>query len=312
MENNKQFIPPKYDTIGGRSYDNLDDDDDDDLDDDDDDLDDIYDEEDGKTQELENYLDNKDREETNKSKTMQSTQTTPFGQSVNNSPWSSTPNFGTGSWGVPNNPWQQKSWGNIGTSAWGNTGGSSWGTGSSWNNNSGNSWGSWNNVKKESIDRTKKIIFCDFLDCLIETYQSNGKPGLLPRGVYDVRLRFEVWDKLKCFGAEKIYAVTPKMNIITNNGIDSWTVLMNYVTCSLSEYLRVQYNNCQILTQSHISQSKMDLIKYAIDKSKINKSDALMIGLNSGLVGQSDSDRLVAEHCGIDYVDLGQLMSMYF
>lgn len=290
----KKFISPKYDI-----------DDDDDFDDDDDDY--LYEEEDGKTQELENYLDNKDREEKKEPIKPFNMQSTPFGT--------------TTQWGSPSTP--GSSWGNTGGSTWGqpqNNNSWNWGQrtwGQPQNNNSWN-WGSNNNnwgsstIKKETLDRTKKIIVCDLLDCLIETYQSNGKPGLLPRGIYDIRLRFEVWDKIRCFGANMIYAITPKINILTNNGMDSWTVLMNYVTCCLSEYLRVPFQNCQILSQDSIGQPKEHLLSYILSNPRVKKKDVLMIGLNSGLLGQSDQDKVIADNIGIDYVDLGQLMSMYF
>lgn len=309
----KGYIPPKYTRFEEeRSYDSGDDDDDDYIDD----------TEDGDTQELENYLDNKDREETEKKKQLNNKfggnfmQSTPFGQTFGtssspstSSPWATPGTTGSGwgnvggnSWGQNNSPWGQRTWGQSGSSNnWGQTSGSPWGNTS-------------NNFKKEQIDRTKKIIFCDFLDCIIETFQSNGRPGLLPRGIYDVRLKFEVWDKLKCFNAERIYIITPKFNLTSNNGLDCWTILMNYVTCCLSDYLRVPYQNCQVLTQGVLGQPKKDVISYVINSPdyKIHRSDVLLIGLNSGYAGQSNVDFETAEKLKIDYIDLNQLMSMYF
>lgn len=310
----KKYISPKYRFEEERNYDSGNDDDDEDY------VDDSGDED---TEELENYLDNKDREETEKKKQLNNKfggnfmQSTPFGQTFGNtqnnpssSPWSTPGTVGSGwgntggsSWGQPNNnPWGQRTWGqSVPANNWGQTTGSTWGNASS-------------SFKKESIDRTKKVIFCDFLDCLIETYQSNNRPGLIPRGIYDVRLKFEVWDKLRCFNAERIYIITPKFNLTSNNGLDCWTVLVNYVTCSLSDYLRVPYQNCQVLTQGVLGQPKKDVINYIISSPdhRIKRSDVLFIGLNSGFAGQSNIDCEAAEQLKIDYIDLSQLMSMYF
>lgn len=256
-------------------------------------------------------------------------QQTPFGQSVggNNggswnqqpaqSPWNNNNNQSGNSWGGSNNnqsPWTPRP---ATGSSWGSTGGSSgWGSSGSssgWGGSSGNSWGGGNNNSgKREIDRQKQIIFCDVLDCLVETFQSNGKPGLLPRGIYDIRLRFEVWDKILCFNPSKVYAMVPRNLILSSNGSDSWKIMLEYIVCALSEYLRVPYDHCQILVQKNFSQTKDNLMNSVIQRiPDFNKSLAIQIGLESGLYGQSNRDILAAEKVGIDYVDLGQLLSIY-
>ena len=240
-------------------------------------------------------------------------QQTPFGQSVNSNwgnPVNNQPSWGNtqgSSWG--NTSSQQFPWQRSPTPSWGNSNsGSSWGTASTPQNNS---WGGVNNGKKE-INRQKRVIFCDVLDCLIETFQSNGKPGLLPRGIYDVRLRFEVWDKLACFNPEKIYAMIPGSLLSSSNGSDSWRVLLDYVICALSEYLRVPYTNCQIIIQGQLGQTKDIIIGSVLKNLNYNLADIIQIGLDSGLYGQSNKDLLAAENLGIDYLDLGQLLNLYF
>ena len=88
--------------------------------------------------------------------------------------------------------------------------------------------------------------------------------------------------------------------------------MLNYVICSLSEYLRVPYQNCQILVQSTINQSKEDMIKPIISGNFISKKEVIQIGINSGLYGQNNKDQFAAQCCGIDYVDLGQLLNSYY
>ena len=187
-EEEKKYIPPDY---SNDPEDDEDDDDDDDISEDDD-------------GEIENYLDN--QEQLNK-KTMT---TTPFNS--------------TSGWGTNNNsssPWstgtQQSPWGQTQSSPWSKPNTPSWGSNTpGWGTNNGTSWGganTWNSNNqsgKKEIDRQKKVIFCDVLDCLVETFQSSGKPGLLPRGIYDIRLRFEVWDKIACFNPTRVYAMVPR------------------------------------------------------------------------------------------------------
>ena len=183
---------------------------------------------------------------------------------------------------------------------------------SPWGGSNNNTWGGGSTTNKKEIDRRKEVVFCDVLDCLIETLASNGKPGLLPRGIYDIRLRFEVWDKIACFNPNRIYAMIPRNLILSSNGYNSWEILLNYVICSLSEYLRVPFGNCQILTQGDFNQGKDVMMNNVIKRDKINRNLAIQIGLESGLYGQSNRDYLASEKVGIDYIDLGQLMNLYY
>lgn len=282
-----KYLPPDYE-----------DDDDEDLDDYDEDID-----EDGEEEAIENYLDN------NQSKN-NSTMTTPFGNTT--TPWGSNPSQ-TPTWGSNSNnnntssPWNNNNnspgfWGNNSNNPWQKP---NWGSGG-WNNSSGSNW---NIGEKKSIDRNKRIIFCDILDCLVETYQSNGKPGLLPRGIYDIKFRFDVWDKLACFNPEKIFAMVPRSLLNSSNEV-SWKALLEYVVCSLSEYLRAPYHVCQVLLQTEIGQPKENMMMQVLDD--LDKSKIIQIGVNSGLYGQNNRDQVAANICGIDYIDLSTFMNSYF
>ena len=235
---------------------------------------------------------------------------TPFGQPAGgSSPW---PQSNTSQpWGGSSNPWgggssNQPSWGAQRSPTWGGGGGTpQWGGGSTWS-------GSGTVSGKREIDRHKEVVFCDVLDCLIETIDSNGRPGFLPRGIYDIKIKFDVWNKIACFNPRKVFAIIPRNLILSSNGYNSWTVLLDYIICSLSEFLRVPYGSCQILTQKDFSQGKEVIIKATLMSEKIDKNSAIQIGLESGLFGQSNRDILAAERAGIEYIDLGQLMSLYY
>lgn len=211
-------------------------------------------------------------------------------------------------WGQQNNPgtttfpWQnQTSQGGM----WGgNTG--SWKPG-------GNTptWGTSQNTQKEQINRSKKVIFIDFLDGIVETFNSNQVPGFLPRDIYDITPRFDVWQKLSAFNPERVYIMVPKNLLPSTNGAQGWEATLTYYCCALSSFLRVPYTNCQILVGSVIGQSKESLMLSVIDdKTKpINRADIVCIGIYSGCNGQPDVDIRAATECGVDYIDLYNLLN---
>lgn len=311
----EEFLRPDYSEEEELPYDSGPSEDDDDEDEDYDDFDPNREEDEGK---IERILDEQDKLNNEKMQTSGAFNNnnggggSSWGSNNNNnssSPWNNGTTASSGSsWGSWNNgrPASSTPWGsNNNSSPWGSSGG-----GTSWNNGGTNN----NPNGKQTLDRKKKVIFCDVLDCLVETFQSNGKPGLLPRGIYDIRLRFEVWDKLGMFSPERIYAMVPRCLLNSSNGSDSWRVMLEYVICSLSEYLRLPYVNCQVLTQTAIGQPKEDMIESVLSggRYKIPKETVVQIGIESGLYGQNNRDMIAAEKCGIDYIDLGQLMTVYW
>ncbi len=291
--NNQKFIPPLYDS-------------EDDIDDD------IETTDEGK---VETDLENKQKMNIE----------TPFSKPNNPSPvtpptWNNSPNNGGGSsfWGSGGQQSSSPTWGSGSGSttaptwgqqkpSYGGYGGSTWGS----NPSSTPSWSS-NPQQKVELDRTKKIVFCDVLDCLVETYQSNGRPGLLPRGIYDIKLRFDVWDKIGCIAPERIYAMVPRESFMSANGSRSWEVTLEYICCCMTEYLRLPFTSAQIITQCAVGQPKEEVIGGMMNQIGLDPDDILYIGLGSGLAGQSNRDSLTASNLGISYVDLGQLMTLHF
>ena len=168
---------------------------------------------------------------------------------------------------------------------------------------------------KQQINRNKKIIFCDFLDCIVETIESKGRPGLRPRDIYDLRSRFEVWERLAAFNPERVFILISD-NLIPSsaNGINAWNITLSYYCCCLSSFFRLPFESCQVLKQSRIDQTKSQVIGSIINNPNLNikKEDAVMIGTYSGNSGMSDIDKRAAEVCGIDYIDLNQLITNMF
>lgn len=236
--------------------------------------------------------DEKHQEETTRKEMI----STPFADS-GSSPW------GSGGSSTPSSPWSQQ---NSGSSIWQQSK-PSWGSSSpSWGGSFGSTSGG---NQKEQIPRTKRVIFCDFLDCLVETYQSNGMPGLRPRDIYDLKPRFNVWEKIAAFNPERIFAMIPPNAINTINGNDGWSVALMYWCRCLSAFLNIPYMNCQILSQTIIGQPKESAILQTIEQCRIPKNDIVYVGIYSGVAGQSDKDINAARVSGIDYIDLNTLLN---
>lgn len=221
-----------------------------------------------------------------------------FGSGFGSSP-TSKPTWGSG-WG--GDPVKQETnwWGNNSTTQQNN----SW-----WNSSPNNTWG---NSKPggqngEPINRNKNVIFIDFFDGLMETYQSNGQPGFLPRAVYDLKPRFEVWTKIAAFNPSYVFGIVQKEFLNDINGIEGWTMVLEGWCCCLSSFLRKQYGCAQIVMSTSIYQPKDWVISNVL--KNLRKEDCIYIGLQSGLYNQSNQDLVTAQKCGIDYVDLNQLLN---
>ena len=278
--NNTNYIPPDY------SDEDIKDDTESDFDED------ITEEDEGIIEALEDEK-HKEEEKNTSRKEMIST---PFSD-TGSTPW------GSGGSSTPSSPWTQQ---NSGSSIWQQK--PSWGSGGSstpsWGSNFGGS-----NSQKEQIPRQKKVVFCDFLDCMMETYQSNGLPGLRPRGLYDLKPRFNVWEKLMAFNPQQIFALIPPNTINTTNGASGWDVTLAYWCCALSDFLGIPFTNCQVLSQSQVGQPKELAILQAIQQYNIPKTDCVYVGIYSGVSGQSDRDISAARVSDIDYIDLNTLLN---
>lgn len=281
-DNNTNYIPPDY------SDDGIDDTEDEDFDED------ITPEDEGIIETIEDEKHNTEEQKEERKEMI----STPFNDSGGGSSiWGSSNQQST-----PSSPWTQ----NSGSSIWQQSR-PSWGSSSpSWGSGFGSNSGS---NQKQEIPRQKKVIFCDFLDCLVETYQSNGLPGLKPRDIYDLKPRFNVWEKIAAFNPQRIFAIIPPKTLSTTNGSDGWNVALTYYCCCLSAFLNIPFVNCQVLAQSMIGQPKENAIQQTIQQYSIPKNDIVYVGIYSGVSGQSDKDINAARVCGIDYIDLNTLLT---
>lgn len=157
-----------------------------------------------------------------------------------------------------------------------------------------------------------KLIFCDLDDTLIQTISGET----FPRGVYDMKIKFNVLDAIH----EKLQMESSVLGIVTNQGgIESGKVdrkafanKMNYVISAIHEYLdcRVTASVCPTNKSSSYRKPNTGMLnQIAVQLCVNNKADCIMIGDASGYEGQfSNSDKKTAENYRIDYIDVGDLL----
>ena len=158
-----------------------------------------------------------------------------------------------------------------------------------------------------------EIIFSDLDGTLINTISGET----FPKGIWDMRIRFEVLDKIK--------EIKPKCLLIVTNqgGIEKGFVnrrnfefKMEYLCRSIKEYteIPVEYNYCEKNDNNYkYRKPNIGMLNFLIYKiinkgiieNRIETDKMLMIGNASGKEGQfSDSDKRTAENYHIDYIDV--------
>ena len=161
------------------------------------------------------------------------------------------------------------------------------------------------------------VIFSDLDGTLISTISGET----FSKGIWDMKIRFEVLDKIKEIKPEYLLIVT------NQGGIESGFVnaynfraKLEYITRAISEYC-----DCKCYGTYCSSNDKLnprckpntgmleDLLKNTVGyKFNYIKSISLMIGDASGKESQfSDSDKKTAENFGIDYMDVDDFVNMH-
>lgn len=158
-----------------------------------------------------------------------------------------------------------------------------------------------------------KVIFADLDATLIDTISGET----FPKGIWDMRIKFDVLDKIK--------DIEPKCLLIATNqgGIEigfvnrrNFEFKMEYICRSIHEYtgISVEYSYCEKNNPTYkyrkpntamLDSLMHKMIKRGIVKNGIGTDEMLMIGDASGKEVQfSDSDKKTAENFGIDYMDV--------
>ena len=163
-----------------------------------------------------------------------------------------------------------------------------------------------------------KVIFADLDGTLIDTISGET----FPKGIWDMRIRFEVLDKIK--------EIKPKCLLIVTNqgGIEKGFVnrrnfefKMEYLCRSIKEYaeIPVEYSYCEKNDQTNkyrkpntgmLDSLMYKMINRGIIENGIETDKMLMIGDASKKDGKfSDSDKRTAENFCIDYMDVDDFVN---
>lgn len=224
--------------------------------------------------------------------------------------------FGGGTIGGNNTtlPWEQNkpqqqttTWGG----SWGNKGFGSGSQQKPWGTQQPSTPQVQGTIDCRTNQKIKKVIICDALDCLVESYDSAGKPGVIPRALWDLKPKLDVWEKIRSFNPEKVYIIFPDYRIIPSlGGQVSTNIALAYFRRSLSAYLRLPEIDCKILLQMQQHTPK-DRILSGVVNREISE-DILYVGVYSGKYGLSGGDLQAAHQVGIDYMDVFNLLQGYY
>ena len=160
-----------------------------------------------------------------------------------------------------------------------------------------------------------KVIFADLDGTLIETISGET----FPKGIWDMKIKFDVLDAIKKLNTEYILIVSNQGGI-ESGFIDGYDFRRKseYITLAIREYC-----GCECYAMYCETNDKLDpyrkpnprmlyslLENYVGDDFDYIKSVSLMIGDASGKEGQfSDSDKKTAENFGIDYLDVNDFIN---
>lgn len=169
-------------------------------------------------------------------------------------------------------------------------------------------------MNENIILESKKVLFCDLDGTLIETISGET----FPKGIWDMRIKFDVLDAIK--------KLNPQYILIASNqgGIESrfvdecnFCTKLEYIAIAINEYCgckcRATYcktnNKSSIWRKPNTGMLEELLVKYVGDNFDYIKQKCLMIGDASGKEGQfSDSDKITAENFRIDYMDVNDFV----
>ena len=165
------------------------------------------------------------------------------------------------------------------------------------------------------ILKNKNILFCDLDGTLIETISGET----FPKGIWDMKLRFDVLDAIKKLNPEYVLIVSNQGGI-ENGFVDAqkFSTKLFYIVESIGEYCGCECYAMHCDTNNKSDQYRKPNTKmletlledYVGDDVEYIKEKSLMIGDASGKEGQfSDSDKKTAENFGIDYMDVNDFLN---
>lgn len=161
-----------------------------------------------------------------------------------------------------------------------------------------------------------EVIFADLDGTLINTISGDT----FPKGIWDMRIRFEVLDAIKKLNPEYILIVSNQGGI-ERGFVDRghFNLKLQYICQSIEEYCKCSCHGTYCSTNNisyHFRKPNTGMLNYLTelyvgDDFDCIKPKSLMIGDASGKEGQfSDSDKKTAENFGIDYMDVEDFINI--
>lgn len=177
-----------------------------------------------------------------------------------------------------------------------------------------------NNSNNKLLPRDKKIVICDFLDNIVENWQSC--PGIEPRDFYDLKPKFDFWFKMKYINPDYIIVCTNQNITPGTEDAKLFQYTTNYFLSGLARFIGMTVENCICLCKSGFDKRDFRVKPnpgLALDGLKMihwkemgyTKKDIVVVGYNSGNPGQSSKDLEMARKLGLDYIDASQLVESY-
>ena len=163
--------------------------------------------------------------------------------------------------------------------------------------------------------KNKKVIFCDLDGTLIETISGET----FPKGVWDMRIKFDVLNAINKLNPEYIFIMSNQGGI-ESGFVDEYDFKnkIGYIACAIREYCdcKCYYMYCETNEKSdpyrkpNTGMLEILVESYVEDDFDFIKQKSLMICDASGKEGQfSDIDKKTAENFGIDYMDVNDLVN---
>lgn len=164
--------------------------------------------------------------------------------------------------------------------------------------------------------KNKKVIFCDLDGTLIETISGE----VFPKGVWDMRIRFDVLDAIKKLNPQYILIVSNQGGI-ESGFIDIYRFYskLEYIINAIREYCGCECYGRYCDTNDKSDPWRKPNTGMLEELLELNVGDdfdsikpiSLMIGDASGKECQfSDSDKKTAENFGIDYIDVEDFVNL--
>ena len=164
--------------------------------------------------------------------------------------------------------------------------------------------------------KNKTVIFCDLDGTLIETISGET----FPKGIWDMKIKFDVLDAIKKLNPEYILIVSNQGGIESGFvDVQKFNTKLLYIVRAIGEYCGCECyamycdtnNKSDLYRKPNTKMLEMLLDDYVDYDFNYVKPQSLMIGDASGKAGQfSDIDKKTAENFGIDYMDVNDFIKI--